>query len=153
MRFRGLGKERRGRGTERIPTGITSVHVSMSTHSLSEAFGKNAYLLPIRISWTLKSVTDNQGTHVTARKWMLGDHQERWWLPWCCPSQLAVQWNAVESCLKDDGLWCLEHVTSCQWLWSSKWPGSDCKVKRIQCSLVHLAFNAKKATEKLYKNY
>lgn len=46
----GTGQRERGRGTERIPTGITSVHVFMSARSPSEAFGKNAYLLPIRIS-------------------------------------------------------------------------------------------------------
>lgn len=38
-----------GRGTERIPTGITSVRVFMSALDSSEAFGKDAYLLPIRI--------------------------------------------------------------------------------------------------------
>lgn len=50
MRFRGLGTEREGERQERIPTGITSVHAFMSALSLSEAFGKIAYLLPIRIS-------------------------------------------------------------------------------------------------------
>lgn len=50
MRFGGPGTEGGGRGTERIPTGITSVHVFMSVRGSSQAFGKNAYLLPIRIS-------------------------------------------------------------------------------------------------------
>lgn len=32
----------------------------------------------------------------------VSDQRESWQLPWCCRSQLAVQWNADEACLKDD---------------------------------------------------
>lgn len=48
--IQGTRHRERGRGTKRIPTGITSVHVFVSVRGSSEAFGKNAYLLPIRIS-------------------------------------------------------------------------------------------------------
>ncbi len=50
MRFMGAGAQREGERLRTIPSGITSVHVFMSERRSSEAFGKNAYLLPIRIS-------------------------------------------------------------------------------------------------------
>lgn len=122
MRCRGRVHSEGG-GTETTPTGITSVRISLSAHRSSQSSGENAYLSPIRISWTLKSVTGHHRAHVsTAGKRMLLISGKRWRLPWRCPRQLTALWNTVDPCLRGDVVRCqLEHVTQRQRMLASQW--------------------------------
>ena len=98
------GGRRGGGGAERIPTGITSVHVFMSARRSSEAFGRNAYLLPYKNFMNTKEChRRSRHTRHRGREADVGDHRERWRLPRRCPSQLAAR---GKRCRALSARWC-----------------------------------------------
>lgn len=140
MRFRGLGTETEGERHRKdsCRNNICScLHVSAQL--IRGIWGKCIFIAYKNFMNTKECHRRSRHTRHSNRETDVGDHQERWRLPWRCPSQLVAQWHAAASCLKCDVLWCqLEHVTSCQWLLSSQWSTSD-ESESAQCFLGYLA--------------
>lgn len=127
MRFRGPGAQREREGRHRKDSCRNNIcsclHVSAPL--VRGIWEKKCIFIAYKNFMNTKEChRQSRRTRHGDRETDVGDHRERWRLPWRCLRQLAVHWNAVEPCLKDDVLQCqLEHVTSCQCLLGSQWPG------------------------------